>query len=230
MKRLSIRLLVFCTCLALSAWAKPPKIITFDAPGAGTGAGSAGCMALFTCQGTYAANINPAGEISGRYNDASGVSHGFLRDRHGNIVAFDAPGACQAPGQGTLTSTFYGLNNAGWFAAPFLDCSNVSHGYLRAPDGRISTIDPLGAGTGAGQGTTADCVSDNMAITGWYIDGNNVNHGFVRGSNGGFAVVDAPGAGTGAGQGTIGAAITPAGDIAGFYFDANNVAHGFVRH
>jgi catechol 2,3-dioxygenase-like lactoylglutathione lyase family enzyme len=204
-------------------------IIEFDAPDAGIGTGSAGCLAQFACQGTFAANINAAGEISGRYNDASGVPHAFVRDKHGNIVEFDAPGACQASGQGTQTSSFYGLNNAGWFAGPFLDCSIVWHGYLRAPDGGMSIIDAPGAGTGAGQGTIADCVSDNMAITGWYIDGNNANHGFVRGSHGGFTTIDGPGAGTGAGQGTLVADITPAGDIAGFYVDANNVAHGYSR-
>ena len=51
------------------AWAQ--TIITFDAPGAGTLPG----------QGTIASSINPAGEITGWYDDASDVVHGFLRSR-----------------------------------------------------------------------------------------------------------------------------------------------------
>jgi hypothetical protein len=46
MKRISILLLVFFTCSVLAAWPQAqtqckhkPKIITFDAPGAGTGPG-----------------------------------------------------------------------------------------------------------------------------------------------------------------------------------------------
>ena len=161
--------------------------------------------------------------------DTGGVPHAFVRDKHGTIIEFEAPGACQAPGQGTQTSSFYGLNNAGWFAGPFSDCSIIWHGYLRAPDGRVTTIDAPGAGTGAGQGTIADSVGDNTAITGWHIHENNVNHGFVRGHHGRFTTINAPGAGTGAGQGTLVADITLAGDIAGFYVDSNNVAHGYSR-
>src|SRR5512133_907535 len=46
-----------------------PTIITFDAPGAGTGPG----------QGTITFAINPAGTISGRYADAGDAIHGFVR-------------------------------------------------------------------------------------------------------------------------------------------------------
>jgi hypothetical protein len=45
------------------------EIITFDVPGAGTASG----------QGTIPGSSDPAGAIAGRYVDASGVSHGFLR-------------------------------------------------------------------------------------------------------------------------------------------------------
>ena len=65
------------------------KLITFDVPGAGTGAG----------QGTFAfslggvAAISPSGAVTGPYRDASNVSHGFLRTPGGAIITFDAPGA-----------------------------------------------------------------------------------------------------------------------------------------
>src|SRR5215831_6897646 len=56
-----------------------PTIITFDAPGAGSGAG----------QGTTAFSINPAGAIAGRYIDAGDAFHGFLRTPEGAITTFD---------------------------------------------------------------------------------------------------------------------------------------------
>src|SRR5208283_5159469 len=58
--------------LQLSAQDKPDHqatFTTFDAPGAGTGAG----------QGTIANVISPAGAIVGSTRDASTVFHGFLR-------------------------------------------------------------------------------------------------------------------------------------------------------
>src|SRR4029079_4292550 len=57
-----------------------PTIITFDAPGAGTGPG----------QGTIAFAINPAGTISGRYADGGGAIHAIIRSADGAIIAFDA--------------------------------------------------------------------------------------------------------------------------------------------
>ena len=69
MKRISILLLVFCTCFALAAWpqAGPQwgnKIITFDVPGAGTG----------EWQGTFGQDINDQGTIAGWYVDSGNVA------------------------------------------------------------------------------------------------------------------------------------------------------------
>src|SRR5205807_3166206 len=66
-------------------------IITFDAPGAGTGPG----------QGTIPYAINQASTIAGSDLDASNVYHGFLRAAGGTITVFDAPGAGSGPCQGT---------------------------------------------------------------------------------------------------------------------------------
>src|SRR5436309_16110002 len=68
-----------------------PTITTFDAPGAGTGPG----------QGTIPFGINQAGTIAGRYADAGGVIHAFLRTPDGAFTTFDAPGGGTGPGQGT---------------------------------------------------------------------------------------------------------------------------------
>ena len=55
----------------LAARNASPDIITFDAPGAGSSAGSG--------WGTFPKSINDAGTIAGHYADAHGLNHGFLR-------------------------------------------------------------------------------------------------------------------------------------------------------
>jgi hypothetical protein len=169
-------------------------ITTFDAPGAGTG----------PFQGTFPFNINPAGTIAGDYTDASGVAHGFVRAPGGIITTFDAPGAGTGAGQGTFTATEEGLNPAGALAGLIIDGSNVLHGFMRAPNGTITTFDAPGAGTGPGQGTDTAGITAARAIAGYYIDGSNVYHGFLRAPDGTITTFDVPGAGTGSGQGTLG--------------------------
>ena len=89
--------LVLCAlALSVFARAKEPTITTFDAPGAGTGAG----------QGTTGEAINAAGAIAGIYIDASNVYHGFLRARNGAITTFDAAGAATGAGTFGLGESF----------------------------------------------------------------------------------------------------------------------------
>src|SRR5213079_227960 len=104
---------------------------TFDAPGAGTG----------FHQGTRPFSINPAGTTAGYYNDASGVFHGFLRTPAGAITIFDIPGAGTGPGEGTFVFTGFCLNSIGAIAGSSVDASDVYHGFLRAPDGSVTTFD-----------------------------------------------------------------------------------------
>ena len=83
-----------------SSLLRQPTIITFDAPGSGTGPG----------QGTITFAINPAGTISGRYADAGGAIHAIVRTPDGAITTFDAPGAGTGPRQGTRP---FSINPAG---------------------------------------------------------------------------------------------------------------------
>ena len=71
---------------ALPFAAHAQTFIFFDVPGAGGG----------FVQGTFPQTLNDADQIAGFYNDASDVSHGFLRDSDGTIITFDGPGAVQA--------------------------------------------------------------------------------------------------------------------------------------
>src|ERR1022692_2187316 len=94
----------------------------------------------------------------------------------------------------------------------------------------IVTFDAPGAGTSAGQGTTALFNDPAGAIFGFYLDASNVDHGFLRARDGRFMTIDAPGAGTGSSQGTLVAyGSSRVGAITGYYIDASGVYHGFVR-
>src|SRR4029453_18118740 len=130
-----------------------PTIITFDAPGSGTGPG----------QGTITFAINPAGTISGRYADSGTAIHAFVRTRDGAIITFDAPGAGTGPRQGTRP---FSINPAGATAGYYNDASNVFHGFLRTRHGAITTFDIAGAGTGPGQGTFAGTINPQQGTAG----------------------------------------------------------------
>jgi hypothetical protein len=62
----------------------------------------------------------------------------------------------------------------------YVDVSYVNHGFVRAPDGTITSFDVPNAGTGPGQGTLPSGINQMGAITGLYIDSNNMAHGFLR--------------------------------------------------
>src|SRR4030095_6451551 len=82
-------------------------------------------------------------------------------------------------------------------AGRYVDGSDVFHGFLRTPDGQITTFDVPGAGTGPGQGTRAANINPSEAIAGRYIDASDVSHGFLRAPDGSITTFDAPNAGTG---------------------------------
>ena len=179
--------------------------IKFDIPGA--------------VNGTYPASFNPAGVITGYYNDANFLGHGFLRASNGTFITFDVPGAVK----GTYPA---GINSAGSIMGYYNDANFLGHGFLRASDGTFTTFDAPGAVVG----TFPSSIDPAGAITGYYYDVNFVGHGFLRATNGTLTTFDAPGAGTtGSFPGTYAICINPEGAIAGMYTDANNGSHGFLR-
>jgi hypothetical protein len=194
-----------------------PHILTFDAPGAGTGPG----------QGTTPEQINQFGWIAGFFVDASGVSHGFVRDAHGKITTIDAPGAGTSPGTGTVA---YGINDAGTVVGGYRDNLGADHSYLRTHDGTITTFDDPASGgacgTGCHQGTHAAAINLAGTISGFYIDASDGGHGFLRTPDGTFIDFDPSNSGFTVAD-TLG--IDPAGAITGPYFDLNGMEHGFLR-
>jgi hypothetical protein len=141
------------------------------------------------------------------------------------FTTFEAPGAGDGPGEGTIGNS---INGAGTIAGQYADASGVIHGFVRAADGAITTFDAPGAGAD-GTATVAQSIDAAGIIAGYYSDMGGVFHGFVRAAAGTITTFDAPGAGTGAGQGTFASSIDAAGAIAGWYSDASDVYHGFAR-
>jgi hypothetical protein len=201
------------------------KFTRWIGPDACTGKGSEGCF------GSGASNINAFGIIAGGFEDNSGnfVHHGFVRNAEGKLKTFDVPGAGIGSYQGTgCPGCALGLNQLGAIAGIYSDANSVNHGFLRSPDGKFTTFDAPGAGTGSYQGTgcPSDCpvsLNDWGAITGIYIDANFVYHGYLRSPEGKFATVDPLGS-----VFTFPDGINDFGAITGYYIDASNVYHGFL--
>ena len=175
------------------------SFITFDAPGA-----------VF---GTVPFDINSEGAITGYFNDANFISHGFLRDQNGTITTFDVPGAVDGVSPAVI-------NPAGTIMGIFFDVNSFVHEFVRTHNGTITTFDVPGA-------SFIDPNSINPAGTfvGDLVDVNFISHGFLRARDGAITTFDVPGGV----NGTYAAGINPGGVITGMYTDASDVTHGYLR-
>jgi uncharacterized membrane protein len=202
------------------------KFTMWIGPDACTGNGAEGCY------GSGASNINAFGTIAGGFEDDSVnfVHHSFVRNAEGKLKTFDVPVAGTGLYQGTgCPGCALGLNQFGAIAGIYSDANSLNHGFLRSPDGKFTTFDAKGAGTGSGQGTGcfSDCnvsLNDWGAITGTYIDANFGYHGYLRSPEGKIVTVDPVGS-----IDTLPAGINDWGAITGYYIDTNDVYHGFLR-
>jgi hypothetical protein len=198
---------------------------TWSGPGACDNGVSNGCY------GSSASNINIFGIAVGGFEDNSGnfVDHGLIRRPDGTFTTFDVPGAGTGTYQGTgCPGCARGLNQWGAIAGIYSDSNSVNHGFLRSPDGKFTTFDAPGAGTGTYEGTGcfSDCpvsLNDWGAIAGIYIDANFVYHGYLRSPEGKIVTVDPVGS-----TYTFPDGLNDLGSITGYYLDANNVYHSFL--
>lgn len=186
------------------------QIVTYDVPGAGTGAN----------QGTLAQSINDWGVVVGYYLDSSSTAHGFLRLPDGRINTFD--------GSETGTGTYpLSINNLGAIAGFEFDSTGLDHGFLRRADGSITTFDPPGALQGAGP--YGALINDLGVIAGYYFDANLVGRGYQRTPDGKITDYDIPDSGTGAFEGAWVYALNVAGTAVGYVEDGNDLSHSWVR-
>jgi len=96
------------------------------------------------------------------------------------------------------------------------------HGFLRAPDGKITVFDPPGS-----QQTEAITLNSSHQVVGYYYDLNGVQRGFLREPDGAYTIIEPPGS-------ILGWPITPgnineSGEISGYYLGANSIWHVFLR-
>jgi hypothetical protein len=190
-------------------------ITTIDPPGA--------VSVFFDFAAAPALGINADGAIAGYYGDASGLAHGFVRDKRGNFATFDAPGA------GNVATVASSINNEGAVAGRYVDANSVHHGYVRGSHGNFATFDAPGAGNGLDSGTWPLSINEEGAVAGYYLDRNSVSRGFVRDGRGTITPFDAPGASNAPGAGTVAFSINDNDVVAGYFTDAKFVQHAFLR-
>jgi hypothetical protein len=149
------------------------KIILVDVPGAGSGpylgTGCPGCNL----------GTNLFGAIAGTYSDSNSVVHAYIRSPEGTYTKYDAPGAGNTPGsyQGTgcFSDCATSLNDFGVITASYIDSNGQQHGFVRAANGKIETVDPEGSLL-----TQPESINDAGVVVGYWIDANLVYHGFLR--------------------------------------------------
>jgi hypothetical protein len=73
------------------------------------------------------------------------------------------------------------LNDFGAITGYYLDANNVYRGFVRNPEGKVTSFDAPAADTtpGSYNGTFPVSINDEGAITGYYLDSKEVNHGFL---------------------------------------------------
>ena len=94
---------------------------TFDAPGAGSGAGQG-----TGCPSDCSVGLNDWGAITGTYIDANYNYHGYLRNPRGKIVTVDPVGS--------IATGPAGINDAGVVTGVYIDANNFFRGFVRIPD------------------------------------------------------------------------------------------------
>jgi hypothetical protein len=143
--------------------ARNGTFITFDVPGA--------------ANGIQPNSINPAGAITGYYYDTEFLAHGFLRNANGALTTFDAPGAVIGM-IGTFPSSINPEGGITGYYYTFDGVAFIGHGFLRARNGALTTLDAPGVGTtGDNSGTYAVGINLLGTIVGMYTDANNSTHG-----------------------------------------------------
>jgi uncharacterized membrane protein len=130
---------------------------------------------------TIPLGINRSGTIGGFYIAPPNQQGGFVRSPDGTITLFALPAGGTVPPSGLL---FYGritsgvsggINAQGAVTGTYLDQNNISHGFLRSPDGTLTTID-LGPGN-----TFAVGINDLGEVAGSYQhEGKSVGYGGIQ--------------------------------------------------
>jgi hypothetical protein len=149
--------------------------------------------------------------------------------QHLRITTFNVKRAGTSAYQGTFG---IGINPQGEINGFYIDAKNVYHGFLRSPEGVITTFDAPDAG---GYGTFPFGLNSEGATVGYYNTPDYVYHGFLRRPDGTFAppFTNPDACTTSILEGCEGTAfydINLFGVIAGGYADTKFINHGLVMY
>ena len=122
--------------------------------------------------------INRSGAIAGFWRDPVARFSGFLRAPDGTITSYPYPGSVALVGprftSRSSSGVLGGINAAGTVTGTYLDSNKASHGFVRTPDGVITTFD-LGGGD-----TAAVAINDYGIIVGYHRPNSNTSTGYLR--------------------------------------------------
>jgi hypothetical protein len=210
---------------------------SFDAPGAGTGSN----------EGTVATAINLSGTVTGNYVDDH--AHGFVRHSDGSFETFSIgtdtnPTAINDRGvvvgnsypngflrratgliktfavPGAASTLPVAINNNGVIAGYYYDSSNFKHGFIRAHDGTVTTVDAPG-GFDNSQIVGINAAGDVVGNT----SNNAAYRAFVRTHDGAITVFNPSGC-----PQTFAAGINFDGTVVGnCYINGDFIYYGFTR-
>ena len=118
-------------------------------------------------EGVAVTGINVAGTVVGYFAQAAEWRQcvSFFRTSDGTITTFTGP-------DGATDTKAYAINKAGTIAGTYIDSSNNEHGFIRAGDGTLKTVDVEGAAY-----TDVRFINNKGEIAGTYY--NNGTYGFV---------------------------------------------------
>ena len=200
-------------CFTVSCGTRMASSPTFDAPGAGTGAG----------QGTQSF------AISSRWRRHGVLLRRDLRDSRvpagcesALITTFDLPGGGTAPVEGTYGGGFapkWKLSLESSSTRTLLIMGSCWISMAQSQRSMLQTRVQASIKAHSLGGSIP-----NRAITGWYVDNANVSHGFVRDKNGVLTEFDVPGAGPLAGH------CSERGGDRSITSTPNGVVHGFCAN
>ena len=124
------------------------------------------------------------------------------------IITFDPTGS--------VNTQPWSISDTGWITGNWTDASGVEHGFVRAPDGEITSFDVSvpGAGTVGCQGCE---INSKGEVAGCFWNSINNSTGFRRTPDGKITPIIVPGAWPGPGGGSMAMALNDAGLILGQY-------------
>jgi hypothetical protein len=187
--------------------AHKPKIITFDVPNG---------------VGTTANGINKSGVVTGYFRNTANVYFAFIRKANGKIKTFATTNS--------IGTTAQAINAGGVVIGGYADTADTAvHGFVRAANGTIKTLDAKGAGTQSTSqivGTTPLSINSAGVVVGNYVKQTGLARGFMF-ALGTITEFAAPGAGTAAHQGTFPQSVNTRDFVTGWFVGTRT--RGFVR-